>query len=115
MIWSVSSARARAHVMRHTGSLGAEDLESLLERLDLLLARSHALLVADAGIHARGLQLLEVVHRRGELLLRGGEVLLGRSERGLLARLLAGLALDVRRLHRLVLRSVIGEPLERRG
>ena len=56
--------------------LAGEDLERLLQGLDLLLAARDAVLVADAGVDAGRLQLVEVGERGIELLLGALEVLL---------------------------------------
>eukprot|EP00428_Durinskia_dybowskii_P069598 CAMPEP_0170401948 /NCGR_PEP_ID=MMETSP0117_2-20130122/25295_1 /TAXON_ID=400756 /ORGANISM="Durinskia baltica, Strain CSIRO CS-38" /LENGTH=80 /DNA_ID=CAMNT_0010658781 /DNA_START=8 /DNA_END=247 /DNA_ORIENTATION=+ len=46
-----------------------EDAQRLLQRLDFFLPAGDAILVADAGIDARGLQLVEVCERRVQLFL----------------------------------------------
>merc|ERR1719364_347605 len=82
--------------------LAVEDAKRLLERLDLLLAASDAVLVADAGVHAGRLQLVVVRESRVELLLRALQVsLLGRQS-SLLVRFLGGLVLHVLGVRRAV-------------
>mmetsp|Transcript_94461 Transcript_94461/g.262832 ORF Transcript_94461/g.262832 Transcript_94461/m.262832 type:complete len:437 (-) Transcript_94461:507-1817(-) len=65
-----------SHVRRSSGQvLSVEDPEGLLQRLDLGLAPRHAVLVAHAGVDARGLELVEVRECGVKLLLRPLQVL----------------------------------------
>merc|ERR1719171_752558 len=80
--------------------LPVQDTERLLERLDLLLAARHAVLVAHASVHARRLELVVVRKSRVELLLRALQVRLLRSQRRLLVGLLRRLVLHVLRVPR---------------
>merc|ERR1719247_747019 len=92
--------------------VASEDLQGLLKRLDLSFPTRHTVLVADAGVHARGLELVIVVHRSHELFLRGCEVLLRLSKGGLGALFLFGLVLDVRPLRGLLHLRVEDELVE---
>merc|ERR1719506_2917602 len=74
----------------------------LLERLDLLLAARHAVLVAHTSIHARRLELVVVRKSRVELLLRALQVRLLRGQSSLLVGLLRRLVLYVLRVRRAV-------------
>merc|ERR1719198_2153947 len=79
--------------------LPTQDLQRLLQGLDLLLAHLHALLVAEAGVHAARLELLVVRQGRVELLLRGLEVRLRGHEVRLGRGLVLALVLEVHVLH----------------
>merc|ERR1719506_76732 len=85
----------------------------LLERLDLLLAARHAVLVAHTSIHARRLELVVVRKSRVELLLRALQVRLLRGQSSLLVRLLRRLVLHVLRVRRAVHRRLAIELVER--
>merc|ERR1719335_716319 len=89
--------------------LTIEDAEGFLERLDLLLPPRHAVLVADAGVHAGGLELLVVRQGGVKLLLRAVKVRLLLLEGLLLVLLLPRLVLDVLRFLGLVNRGVAHE------
>merc|ERR1719335_835326 len=86
-----------------------EDLERILQRDDLLLPASHAVLVADGLVHTIGLKLLVIVQGGVELLLRPLQVRLLLRERLLLVLLGRGLVLDVLLLLRLVDVAVVHE------
>merc|ERR1719405_65217 len=89
--------------------LPVEDLVSLVERLDLLLAHLLALRVAEPVGDAVGLELRVVREGRIKLALRCREILLGRGEVPLLRRALPlhGEAVGVG--HLLVLRALLHE------
>merc|ERR1719182_1376486 len=93
--------------------LTVEDAERLLQRLNLLLAASDAVLVRDTGIHARRLQLVVVRQSRVELLLRALQVSLLRRQGALLVRLLRRLVLHVLGVRRAVHRRLAAELVER--
>merc|ERR1719506_2774383 len=84
----------------------------LLERLDLLLAARHAVLVAHTSIHARRLELVVVRKSRVELLLRALQVRLLRGQSSLLVGLLRRLVLHVLRVRRTVHRRLTRELVE---
>merc|ERR1719313_2221358 len=84
----------------------------LLERLDLLLAARHAVLVAHTSVHARRLELVVVRESRVELLLRALQVRLLRRQSSLLVRLLRRLVLHVLRVRRTVHRRLARELVE---
>mmetsp|Transcript_21980 Transcript_21980/g.60066 ORF Transcript_21980/g.60066 Transcript_21980/m.60066 type:complete len:235 (-) Transcript_21980:52-756(-) len=82
--------------------LAVQDAQGLLQGLDLSLAPIHAVLVADASIHAGRLKLVVVRQCRIKLLLRAIQVRLLGSERLRLVLLLGLFVLDVLLLGRLV-------------
>merc|ERR1740121_2522594 len=65
-----------APVLASRDVLALQDPERLLEGLDLLLARFHALLVAEPCVEAVGFQLVVVAQGLVQLLLCEGELLL---------------------------------------
>merc|ERR1712091_686611 len=75
--------------------LTVEDLESLLQRLNLVLAAGHALLVRHTGVNAGRLQLVEILEGSVELLLGGLKILLPVGEVVLLVDVLVLLVLNV--------------------
>merc|ERR1719379_816827 len=73
-MWARAGARGAPARNGCLESLLAEDLERVLERRDLLLAPGRALGVVNARVQAGRLGLVEVLERRGELLLRALQV-----------------------------------------
>merc|ERR1719230_638846 len=74
--------------------LAVQDFQSLLQRFDLLLAACNPVLVADIGIDARWLELVEVGKGRIQLFLRAFEILLVHLEGGLILLLPTRLVLN---------------------
>merc|ERR1719482_831168 len=89
--------------------LAIEDAQGLLKRLDLLLTTSHAVLVGNAGVDARRLQLVIIGKCRVKLLLRALQVRLLRRQGALLVNLLRRLVLDVLGVRRAVHRRLAAE------
>merc|ERR1719364_75172 len=82
-------------LLQESNVLTVQDTERLLQGLDLLLAASHPVLVADAGVHAARLELVIVRQSRVKLLLSPLEVGLLRRQGALLVDLLRRLVLDI--------------------
>ena len=98
--------------------LFAEGLERVLERRDLLLAPGRALGEVHARVETGRLELVEILQRRVELLLRALEVAQGLSEIRFRGDLLLALRFELLRLGVLVRGGGLGELLKgglRRG
>merc|ERR1719473_420950 len=108
-IYAGRRARYSSSLLEEGEVFTVEDLQSLLERLDLLFAARNAILVAYAGVHTGGLQFLVVLHGRVQLLLRALQVALGFRELGLGISLLCGLVLHLGGLGSLVRGRVVHE------
>jgi len=64
----------RSLLLEKSEILAAEDPERFLQRENFFLAARHTVLVANAGVNARGLQFLIVLHGSAELLRRRVQV-----------------------------------------
>merc|ERR1719379_3276565 len=101
-MWARAGARGAPARNGCLESLLAEDLERVLERRDLLLAPGRALGVVNARVQAGRLELVEVLERRVELLLRALEIAHGLRKVRLRGDLLLALRLELLRLGVLV-------------
>merc|ERR1719420_735546 len=98
----ISALKERSYFKASSDVLSLEDLERLLQRRNFLLTPRHAVLEADANLHTRGLQLVEICQRGVQLLLRTLKILRRGRQCLLLVLFLRCLLLDILYLRRLV-------------
>merc|ERR550514_1901402 len=98
----ISELKEGSYFKASSDVLSLEDLEHLLQRRNFLLTPRHAVLEADAHLHTRGLQLVEICQRGVQLFLRTLKILRRGRQCLLLVLFFRCLLLDVLHLRRLV-------------